>query len=67
MNLTAGLKRLVLGPESKPIPKLKRNDTCWCGSGRKYKNCHLDEDDRKRSAQRAATSKQRAGSLKRGF
>jgi hypothetical protein len=21
-----------------------RNDPCWCGSGKKYKRCHLDED-----------------------
>lgn len=21
-----------------------RNDPCWCGSGRKYKKCHLDRD-----------------------
>ena len=21
-------------------PKLGRNDPCWCGSGKKYKNCH---------------------------
>jgi len=21
-------------------PKLGRNDTCWCGSGKKYKHCH---------------------------
>ncbi|MFO0746891.1 MAG: SEC-C domain-containing protein [Myxococcota bacterium] len=21
-----------------------RNDVCWCGSGKKYKKCHLDED-----------------------
>ena len=21
---------------------LGRNDLCWCGSGRKYKKCHLD-------------------------
>jgi hypothetical protein len=20
------------------------NDPCWCGSGRKYRNCHLYED-----------------------
>ena len=26
---------------------LGRNDACWCGSGKKYKKCHLDEDDRK--------------------
>jgi methionyl aminopeptidase len=23
---------------------LSRNDTCWCGSGRKYKRCHLAAD-----------------------
>ncbi len=26
-----------------------RNDPCWCGSGKKYKKCHLGEDDRKAS------------------
>lgn len=24
--------------------KLGRNDPCWCGSGKKYKRCHLDAD-----------------------
>jgi uncharacterized protein YecA (UPF0149 family) len=67
MNLAAGIKRLVLGPEEKQIPNLKRNDRCWCGSGKKYKACHQADDDRKRSAQRAAASKQQAGPLKRGF
>ena len=23
---------------------MKRNDPCWCGSGKKYKKCHLDFD-----------------------
>jgi hypothetical protein len=23
-----------------------RNEPCWCGSGKKYKKCHLDEDQR---------------------
>ena len=23
-----------------------RNDPCWCGSGQKYKKCHLETDDR---------------------
>ena len=23
-----------------------RNDECWCGSGRKYKKCHLEVDER---------------------
>ncbi len=21
-----------------------RNEICWCGSGKKYKRCHLEED-----------------------
>lgn len=33
-------------------PGLGRNDRCWCGSGRKYKVCHLGKSD--------ATHKQRA-------
>ncbi len=27
-------------------PDLGRNDECWCGSGKKYKKCHLDFDER---------------------
>jgi preprotein translocase subunit SecA len=35
--------------ESRPEPvrvavKIGRNDPCWCGSGKKYKNCHLKLD-----------------------
>lgn len=26
-----------------------RNDMCWCGSGRKYKKCHLDFDEKLQS------------------
>lgn len=26
--------------------KLGRNDPCWCGSGKKYKNCHMAGDNR---------------------
>ncbi|MFK7991055.1 MAG: preprotein translocase subunit SecA, partial [Sandaracinaceae bacterium] len=25
-------------------PKVKRNDPCWCGSGKKYKQCHYRSD-----------------------
>jgi preprotein translocase subunit SecA len=25
-------------------PDLNRNDPCWCGSGKKYKHCHLKSD-----------------------
>jgi hypothetical protein len=32
-------------PQHKPShPGLGRNDPCWCGSGKKYKNCHLRSD-----------------------
>lgn len=27
-------------------PEIGRNDDCWCGSGKKYKKCHLDFDER---------------------
>ncbi|MBR6013611.1 MAG: type I methionyl aminopeptidase [Selenomonadaceae bacterium] len=25
---------------------MNRNDSCWCGSGKKYKKCHLDFDEK---------------------
>jgi len=33
-------KRRVTGPDR----DLGRNDPCWCGSGKKYKYCHLRSD-----------------------
>jgi methionyl aminopeptidase len=29
-----------------PLIKPKANDTCWCGSGRKYKRCHRNSEGR---------------------
>ena len=29
---------------TQPQKKPGRNDPCWCGSGKKYKKCHLDAD-----------------------
>ncbi|MBK6685128.1 MAG: preprotein translocase subunit SecA [Deltaproteobacteria bacterium] len=26
--------------------RIGRNDPCWCGSGKKYKKCHLPEDEK---------------------
>ncbi|MCQ2497881.1 MAG: methionyl aminopeptidase [Lachnospiraceae bacterium] len=26
--------------------KIERNDPCWCGSGKKYKSCHLNQDNK---------------------
>jgi SEC-C motif len=38
-------------PRAEPVepfrnaaPKIGRNDPCWCGSGKKYKKCHLGKD-----------------------
>ena len=28
------------------LPQPGRNDECWCGSGKKYKKCHLGIDDK---------------------
>src|SRR6266498_4512953 len=51
---TRSARSPVLAPAA-PVPALKaapnaqklgRNAPCWCGSGRKYKNCHLDVDRR---------------------
>ena len=39
-------------PEAKPVPG--RNDPCHCGSGKKYKQCHLDKDE---AARRKALAK----------
>lgn len=27
-----------------PAVKPGRNDPCWCGSGKKYKKCHLPDE-----------------------
>ena len=41
-----GLLDRLFGSKEKPreIPKLGRNDPCWCGSGKKYKHCHMRQD-----------------------
>lgn len=54
MNVKKSLMRLLLGPDNEPVPTLGRNQRCWCGSGKKYKACHLASDDRRRAAQRSA-------------
>jgi preprotein translocase subunit SecA len=41
--------------------KLGRNDPCWCGSGKKYKHCHLRQD----RAGRSTTSKRPPRSVSR--
>ncbi|MBX7234204.1 MAG: preprotein translocase subunit SecA [Caldilineales bacterium] len=31
-------------PQHKSGPNVGRNDPCWCGSGKKYKDCHWSSD-----------------------
>ncbi|MCL2219062.1 MAG: type I methionyl aminopeptidase [Chitinispirillia bacterium] len=39
----------------------ERNEPCWCGSGKKYKKCHLSSDQEKRTAPPAAPNKGKNG------
>jgi len=41
--------------------KLGRNDPCWCGSGKKYKKCHMNEDRGGRGKRRSFGKENRAG------
>jgi hypothetical protein len=43
--------------ETAPQKTLSRNDPCHCGSGKKYKQCHLDKDE---AAAREARAKEAA-------
>ncbi|MFV1534866.1 SEC-C metal-binding domain-containing protein [Phaeobacter sp. JH209B] len=33
-----------------PIKKMGRNERCWCNSGRKFKNCHLNRESQKKQS-----------------
>jgi SEC-C motif/Protein of unknown function (DUF1186) len=37
-------RRLLAGIPARAEKKPGRNEPCWCGSGKKYKKCHLDKD-----------------------
>ena len=37
----------VKGSTDAPAVKPGRNEPCWCGSGKKYKRCHLVDEERK--------------------
>jgi preprotein translocase subunit SecA len=34
----------MAAPVVRALPKVGRNDPCWCGSGLKYKKCHMRSD-----------------------
>ena len=64
MSLASWFRNLVSPRPRGPQVELGRNDLCWCGSGKKYKRCHLKSDELKRveanySAQ--LTARQRMG------
>ena len=40
---SSGASNTVQQPH-KAVNKVGRNDLCWCGSGKKYKSCHMRED-----------------------
>jgi tetratricopeptide (TPR) repeat protein len=46
--------------QAAPRPDVGRNEPCWCGSGRKYKKCHL-HNERLLLDERAAWLYQKAG------
>ena len=35
----------VSGPVRNPLPKVGHNSACPCGSGKKYKRCHMGRED----------------------
>ncbi|MBL8145531.1 MAG: preprotein translocase subunit SecA [Anaerolineae bacterium] len=52
MNIQAVRPGAVADTKAAPVRKaakadIGRNDPCWCGSGKKYKNCHMREDQKK--------------------
>ena len=44
MNTKEMLKRVSSTPQRK-MTRVGRNDLCPCGSGKKYKDCHIKEGD----------------------
>jgi hypothetical protein len=47
VSLTSWFKNLFSKTERPQEVVLGRNDACWCGSGKKYKKCHLASDEAK--------------------
>ena len=69
MSLFSWLGNLFSSKPAKPAQvELRRNDLCWCGSGKKYKKCHLEQDakDRYEEAHAARVAAQLKGGGRRG-
>ena len=48
MSLASWFRNLLVPRSQTAQAELGRNDVCWCGSGKKYKKCHLKSDELKR-------------------
>ncbi|HEY0512624.1 MAG TPA: SEC-C metal-binding domain-containing protein [Thermoanaerobaculia bacterium] len=48
MSLASWFRKLLSPRAAGPKAPIGRNDVCWCGSGKKYKKCHLKTDELKR-------------------
>jgi len=46
----AGLLKKTSENETAPEIKPGRNESCWCGSGKKYKKCHLPQEEKTAAA-----------------
>ncbi len=46
MNVIARVMKFLTGAQEKRVLP-SRNDVCWCGSGIKYKRCHMAKDEHK--------------------
>ena len=54
-------------PARRSGPTIGRNDPCWCGSGKKYKHCHMQSDRTGEAApQQRAAAPQPAGAAPAG-
>jgi hypothetical protein len=53
LNKLAGL--FTAKEETTVTVKPNRNESCWCGSGKKYKKCHLPEDESKAAQAKACS------------
>jgi uncharacterized protein YecA (UPF0149 family) len=48
MKVFKSIAKMFSSEDEQTVDKnLGRNEVCWCGSGKKYKKCHLFEDEKK--------------------
>jgi uncharacterized protein YecA (UPF0149 family) len=48
MKFFKSIANMFSSEDEKPQERIPgRNELCWCGSGKKYKKCHLLEDEKK--------------------